>query len=299
MMVLVLRGVLGGWLGGGLHQEGEQSSWCGHMLFCRISNWGSNIALLGQKVPTYMMDQCRGTVRVLTVLLRGTTGGRARGQTPAALDRVLQGVDPPGVASSHLHDVHITEEDDQRRGEVWEHSYESRVAGSAGPVDRTAVHGNHVADGAPAEERRAAGGQGLQPDPQDHSTGPPQRAARAVVQTVHDGMVPVQGDGSQGQHRCCAVHRGGVTHVQAEGLAHRRWNTMMPNNGWSHSLGLDVVKCGAAQTYSAVHPSMVHDGQSDEGHDPSAHQQVAHSQVYDQHGRHRVERFGCSHDNND
>lgn len=219
MIVLVLLGVLGGRLGGGLRQEGEQLSGCGRMLFCRISNCGSNIALLGQKVSTYMMDQRRGTARVLTALPRRTTGGRTGVQAPAALDRVLQGVDPPGVASSHLHDVHITEEDDQRRGEVREHGHEGRVAGSAGPVYRAAVHGNHVADGAPAEERRAAGGQGLQPDPQDHSTGPPQGAARAVVQAVHDGMVPVQGDGSQGQHRRRAVHRGGVTHVQAERLA--------------------------------------------------------------------------------
>lgn len=44
---------------------------------------------------------------------------------------------------------------------------------------------------------------------------------------------------------------------------------------------------------------MVYDGQSNKGHDSSADQQVADGQVYDQHWRHRVERFGCSHSNND
>lgn len=135
------------------------------------------------------------------------------------------------MASSHLHDVPITEEDDHGRGEVREHSHKARVAGSAGPVNCTAVHGNHVADRAPAEKRWAAGGQGLQPDPQNHSTSAPQSAARAVAQTVDDGMVTVKGDGSQGQHRCCAVHRGGVARVQTEGLSHERRKTMIPNNG--------------------------------------------------------------------
>lgn len=105
-------------------------------------------------------------------------------------------MNPSGVAAGHLDDVHVAEEDDHCRYEVGEGSHESRVAGTAGPVDCTAVHGNHIADGAPAQQGRATGDQSLQPDPQDHSTGPPQRAAGGVAQAVHDGVVAVEGDSS-------------------------------------------------------------------------------------------------------
>lgn len=100
------------------------------------------------------------------------------------------------MAASHLDDVHVTEENDHCRYEVREGSHERCVAGTAGPVDCTAVHGNHIGDGAPTQKWGAAGSESLQPDPQDHSTGPPQGAAGAVAQAVHDGVVAVEGNSS-------------------------------------------------------------------------------------------------------
>lgn len=99
------------------------------------------------------------------------------------------------MAAGHLHNVHVAEEDDHCRDEVGESGHEGGVAGTAGPVHRAAVHGRHKADRAPAQKGRAAGDQSLQPDPQDHSAGPPQGAAGAVAQAVHDGVVAVEGDG--------------------------------------------------------------------------------------------------------
>lgn len=105
-------------------------------------------------------------------------------------------MNPPGVAAGHLDDVHVAEEDDHCWYEVGEGSHESRVAGTAGPVDRAAVHGNHIADGAPAQQGRTTGDQSLQPDPQDHGRGSPQGAAGAVAQAVYDGMVAVESNSS-------------------------------------------------------------------------------------------------------
>lgn len=109
-------------------------------------------------------------------------------------------MNPPGVTASHLDNLGIAEEDDHSRYEVGECSHESGVAGTAGPVDCTAVHGSNIADGAPSQQRRTTGGQGLQPDPQDHTTSPPQGAAGAVAQAVHDGVVAVEGNSSKCQH---------------------------------------------------------------------------------------------------
>lgn len=99
------------------------------------------------------------------------------------------------MAACHFDNVHVTEENDHGWHEVREGSHEYRVAGTAGPVDCTAVHGIHVADGAPAQKWGAAGRESLEPDPQNHSTGAPQGAAGAVAEAVHDGVVAVEGNG--------------------------------------------------------------------------------------------------------
>ena len=99
------------------------------------------------------------------------------------------------MAACHLDDVHVAEEDDHGRDDVGQSSHEGSVAGTALPVDCTAEHGNHIADGAPAQQGGTTGDQSLQPDPQDHSADPPHGAAGAVAQAVHDGVVAVQGDG--------------------------------------------------------------------------------------------------------
>lgn len=69
-MVVVLLGVLGGWLRGGLSQEGKQSSGWRNILFYRISECGSNVGPFGEEMPAYMIDESCGTVRSLTVLRR-------------------------------------------------------------------------------------------------------------------------------------------------------------------------------------------------------------------------------------
>ena len=200
--VIVLLGVLQGRLGGALGQEGQQAPGWRTILLCgRVRESGADVTPLlstdlGHKPSTYMVDEPRRALRAPTVLMRGIALSQGRVWTPAALDRVLQGVDPPGVAAGHLHNVHVAEEDDHCRDGVGESSHEGGVAGTAGPVHRTAVHGRHVADGAPAQEGRATGDQSLQPDPQDHGAGPPQGAAGAVTQAVHDGVVAVEGDRS-------------------------------------------------------------------------------------------------------
>lgn len=203
MMVMVLMGVLQRGVGGALSQEGEQTSGRRAILLCcRLRERRADItpllsADLGHKLSTHMINQCcrAAAVEAPTGPARGIPGSGGRAWIPAALDRVLQSVNPPGMAASHRDNVHIAEEDDRRRDEVRQGSHESRVAGTAGPVDRTAEHGNHVADGAPAQQRRTTGHQSLQPDPQDHGTGPPQGAAGVVEQAVHDGVVAVEGNG--------------------------------------------------------------------------------------------------------
>lgn len=122
-------------------------------------------------------------------------------------------MNPPGVAAGHFDNINVTKKDDRCRYDIGEGSHESRVAGTAGPVDGADVHGIYIADGAPAQEGRATGGQSLQPDPQDHRRRPPQGAAGAVVQAVYDGVVAVKSNCSYRQYRSRAIHRGGVTHI--------------------------------------------------------------------------------------
>lgn len=238
MVTVVLLGVLQGRLGRALSQEGEQTSGWRVTLLCRWIR-ESRIAIISflttdlrNKLSTYMIDHLRGAVEAPTLLLRWIT----RAWIPAALDRVLQSMNPSGVAACHLDDVHVAEEDDHSRHGVGKGSHASRVAGTAGPVDCTAVHGNHITDRAPAQQGRATGDQCLQPDPQDHSTGPPKGAAGAVAQAVHDGVVAIEGNSSQCQHRGCTVHRGGVTHVQTEVLSDRRGSN---TSAWNRTSSLE------------------------------------------------------------
>lgn len=52
-------------------------------------------------------------------------------------------------------------------------------------------------------------------------------------------------------------------------------------------------------TNSTMNPSRVHDGQGNKRHDPDSHQEVTDGKVCDQHRVHRVQGFGCSHNNDD
>lgn len=160
-----------------------------------------------------------------------------------ALNGVRQRMDPPDVAAGHLDDAHITEEDDCSRYEVRDGSHEHCVAGAAAPGDRAGVHGRHVGHRAPAEQWGAAGGQSLQPDPQDHSAGAPQGAAGAVAQAVHDGVVAVEGDGRQRQRRGRAVDRGGVPHVETE---------ILPDRGGGVTASSSQSTLQQAHSYHAV-----------------------------------------------
>lgn len=213
-------------------------------------------------------------------------------------------MNPPGVAAGHFHNVHIAEEDDHSRYEVADRSHERSVAGTAGPVDCTDVHGTYVADRAPAQEGRAAGGKGLQPDPQDHSTGPPQGTAGAVSQAIHDGVVSVQGNSSYCQHGGCTVHRGGATHIQAEVLSEKRGGgrNLIHKNIMALKVKCDNIRLitfNKKATYIAIHPSVAHDGQSNKRHNSNGHQEVTDGQVHDQYRGHRVESLVGSHNDND
>lgn len=199
MLVMLLLGVLYGRLGGVLNPEEGRTPGCGGVLLrggVRDSRAAIVSTIPRHKLPTHMIDHFVGTRKAPTVLMRGVIWRESRVWIPAVLDGILQRVDPPGMAAGHLDNVHVAEKDDHRRHQVRDRSHEPRVAGTAGPNHHTAVHGYHIADGPPAQEGRAAGGQSLQPDPQDHGAGPPQGAAGAVAQAVHYGVVAVQGDGS-------------------------------------------------------------------------------------------------------
>lgn len=71
MVVMVLLGVLQGWLGGAVCQEGEQTSGCRVILLCSgIGESRADIsplfsADLRHKLSTYMIDQSRGAPTVL------------------------------------------------------------------------------------------------------------------------------------------------------------------------------------------------------------------------------------------
>lgn len=218
MVVMVLLGVMKVWLGGTVSEDRKQSSRCGAALLCsRIrKNWPNIIPLFStdvrHKLSTHMIDQSGGAVEALKARARWITRSERRVWNPAALNRILKCMNPPGMAAGHLDDVYVTEEDHHCRNEVGEGRHKSSVAGTAAPVNCTAVHGNHIADRAPAQQGRATGDQSLQPDPQHHDERPPQGAAGAVAQAVHDGVVAVKSYSSYCQYRCCAIHRGGVTH---------------------------------------------------------------------------------------
>lgn len=126
------------------------------------------------------------------------------------------------MAAGHPDDARIAEEDGGGWHKVRQDGDAHSVAGAAGPVDPAVVDGIYVAEGAPAGQRRAVDDQRLQPDPQDGGGGAPQGGEGAIGQAIHDGVVAVQGNDGQGQHRGRTVHAGRVAHIEAEGLRDRQ-----------------------------------------------------------------------------
>lgn len=129
------------------------------------------------------------------------------------------------MATGHPDDAHVAEEDDSGGHKVKEDGGAHRVARAPGPVDPAVEHGPHIVEGAPADQRREADDQRLNPDPQNGNDGAPHCGDGAVVQAVHDGVVAVQSNDSQGQHRGRTVHSRSVAHIETEELQERRRTT--------------------------------------------------------------------------